>query len=261
MAKFLFNLSRIYLFKTEKKSFKLLANYCTAFESSADLNTYKIKNAENDYLRHVLAKRNDCILFQPSSTFKINVKVLLQKGKSENSKKIAKFFTDFFVDKLAHLAPKAQQEIHPQLMPTMDSICMKNYKAWSLEKQFFVFDIWRNFHNAGRYQSVQLIRKNLMNQFNSLSNGQSLQLLYNLSWMRQPMNAEEHRIIETKFQKQLNEQTLEETSVWCIGFFKTQTKIQNPKLLTSIYSKIGKCDLERFSEIGLCCLLKVCFCF
>lgn len=136
----------------------------------------------------------------------------------------------------------------------IEQVCLERLPDWDLGKRLLFTDHFYQL-NLGRtskltYQVVMKMGRNIP----KLPKDQLLQMLFYLNVTRSPID--EMIDIERNLIKSMDAMTIDEVSVICMGFFKTQTRIRNPVVLEKLYDKL-RANLSTVDNIPLVNIFKV----
>lgn len=232
---------------------RLASSFTVPSYTSSKLNTTAIKTNEKDYVRSVLSKCSECILYE--STKKMDVCSLIGLTVMRNALPKS-ILDDESIRKLRNLARKGIIP-DPNAVSQLEQQCSKEYKSWTTEKQLFVLELWYYVPESININFIWLARDELLRRFDSLSQDHTLQTLYYLTWLHRRMPYNHKKMIQDRFMKEINSMPLDHMSIWCMAMSRNLAYITSNKLLEDIYSKLLRNDLQKFNDIGLCAVLKV----
>lgn len=140
------------------------------------------------------------------------------------------------------------------LWTRLDAVCCENTKDWKIDQLLAICDLWYNLNlsKTGRF-TFGALRK-ISRKFKKLSNKEFIQSLFYINLCRRTM--ENMFDLELKFQDCLDELTINEAGIVCVGFFKTESKFHLPLLVEKLYRKLGD-NIETVEDITLVNILKV----
>ncbi|XP_017002344.2 FAST kinase domain-containing protein 5, mitochondrial [Drosophila takahashii] len=141
-----------------------------------------------------------------------------------------------------------------ELWNTLDIECCRRIDRWSSERLLLVSDAWYRLGLARIGEYVWLALKKLGRKLRKLPPEQLVHSMFLCNLLRRPVF--EMFDFELNLARCVDEMSLSELGVMAMGFFKTQTPIRNPELLTQIYQRLGN-ELETVEDIPLVALLKV----
>nr|XP_050850124.1 FAST kinase domain-containing protein 5, mitochondrial isoform X1 [Vespula vulgaris] len=140
------------------------------------------------------------------------------------------------------------------LIKLLDRHCEKQYKQWSINKMFLIAD---TFYCLDVYKNSNFIWKLLrkMNsKLNKLTPKNLVQLMFFVNINRKtPLNMYE---VEVILEEHLNDLSINELGIIAMGFFKSKTKIKNPKLIKAIINRLI-CEINKADDITISALLKL----
>lgn len=150
--------------------------------------------------------------------------------------------------------PKSRNFI--ELWKALDDTCIERLDTWDYNKILFLCDHW-HFLSLGKLNKFNL-RGSLKigRKLRKLPPHQLVQTMFYLNIMRSPVL--EMMDIEVNLMKCFDELSMNEIAVICIGFFKTQTKIKTPDLVTKIFNRLIS-EIDTVEDIAFVCILKVIF--
>ncbi|XP_017074518.1 FAST kinase domain-containing protein 5, mitochondrial [Drosophila eugracilis] len=141
-----------------------------------------------------------------------------------------------------------------ELWNTMDIECCRRIERWSSKQLLLVSDAWYRLGLVRIGEYVWLALKKLGRKLRKLPPEQLVHSMFLCNLLRRPVF--EMFDFELNLARCVDQMTLSELGVMAMGFFKTQTPIRNPELLTQIYQRLGK-ELDTVEDIALVALLKV----
>nr|XP_053656080.1 FAST kinase domain-containing protein 5, mitochondrial-like [Cherax quadricarinatus] len=142
------------------------------------------------------------------------------------------------------------------LWNALDQACTERMRRWDMGKMFLVADHWFALRLSRISMYNVRMTKILGRKVTSMAPTQLVQYLFyaNLSRKLEPF------IVKKEIEKRLTEVleliSIEELGVIAMGFFKTQTFLEDEKLIEVIIKKT-KDDLEFVSDASLCAILKL----
>lgn len=148
--------------------------------------------------------------------------------------------------------PKSRNFV--ELWSALDEACVERIGQWDFDKILYLCDHWH---------MLNLGRLNLFNMKGSLKIGRKLrklpshqlvQIMFYVNIKRSPLV--EMFEFETNLMKSIDELSLNEIAIMCMGFFKTQTKLKTPDLVANIFKRlIG--EIDTVEDIPFVCIIKV----
>lgn len=138
----------------------------------------------------------------------------------------------------------------------IEQVCLDRCPDWDLDKRLLFTDHFYQL-NLGRtskltYQVVMRMGRNIR----KLPKEQLLQMAFFLNITRSPID--EIIDIERNLLRSMDQMTIDEVSVVCMAFFKTETRIRSPAVLAKLYEKL-KVNLSTIDNIPLVNIFKVRF--
>ncbi len=141
-----------------------------------------------------------------------------------------------------------------ELWNALDDACVERIDEWNYDHILYVCDHWHML-NLGRF-----------NNFNwraSLKVGKKLRRLppHQLVHLMFYLNLKRDAVVEmfefeTNLMQCLDKFSIDEIAVLCMGFFKTQTKIKTPNLVTDIFNRLIS-EIDTVQDLPLVCIIKV----
>lgn len=140
------------------------------------------------------------------------------------------------------------------LWTRLDAVCCENIKDWKVCQLLEVCDLWYNVNlsKTGRF-TFNALRK-ISRKFKKLSNKEFIQTAFYINMCRRTM--ENMFDLELKLQDCVDELTINEAGIVCVGFFKTESKLHLPLLVEKLYRKLEQ-NIETVEDITLVNILKV----
>ncbi|KAH8324087.1 hypothetical protein KR074_002890 [Drosophila pseudoananassae] len=141
-----------------------------------------------------------------------------------------------------------------ELWNTLDIECCRRIERWNSARLLLVSDAWYRLGLVRIGEYVWLALKKLGRRLRKLPPEQLVQAMFLCNLLRRPVF--EMFDFELNLARCVDQMTLAELGVMAMGFFKTQTPIRNPELLSQIYERLGQ-ELDTVEDIPLVALLKV----
>ncbi|XP_033171937.1 FAST kinase domain-containing protein 5, mitochondrial [Drosophila mauritiana] len=149
-------------------------------------------------------------------------------------------------------SPKAKN--YMEIWNTLDIECCRRIERWSSEQLLLVSDAWYRLGLVRIGEYVWLALKKLGRKLRKLPPEQLVHSMFLCNLLRRPVF--EMFDFELNLARCVDQMTLPELGVMAMGFFKTQTPIRNPELLTQLYQRLDS-ELDTVEDIVLVALLKV----
>ncbi|KAJ6636950.1 FAST kinase domain-containing protein 5, mitochondrial [Pseudolycoriella hygida] len=169
-------------------------------------------------------------------------------------------FTDNELIKSLQILSKYSQTHHSQsrnfveIWNALDDACVQRIDQWDFDKTLYVCDHWYILHLGGINKfNVNATRK-IGRKLRKIPPHQLLQMMFYINVLRSPAV---HDMIDFEINlfRSIDQLSLNEISVMCIGFFKTQTKVHNPELVGKIIQRLIS-EIDTVQDIPLSCILK-----
>lgn len=201
--------------------------YCGVRQSSFLGRDYN----ENKFMRNVLLKTDGCSLFNPEAVKHLNNK-------------------DETVSQLVQLVLKRTQTKRIILKH-----CLEKHESWSLNTKLYILDAWHITPEATRTELFECLLSSMLREFNQLSNGPALQLMYYIAWSKRYLRRAESEIIVNTFEQNINALTFEEISIYCLALFKNNVDVRKP-ILEKLYNLLMTTELRKHEDIAVTGILK-----
>lgn len=143
-----------------------------------------------------------------------------------------------------------------ELWNALDDACVDRIERWDFNMILYLCDHWH---------MLRLAKLNKFNLRGSLKIGRKLrklpphqmvQTMFYVNIKRKPIL--EMFEFEANLLNTLDQLSLNEIAIMCMGFFKTQTRMKTPDLVTNIFERLIR-EMDTVPDIPLVCILKVLF--
>ncbi|KAI4502387.1 hypothetical protein M0802_002299 [Mischocyttarus mexicanus] len=139
------------------------------------------------------------------------------------------------------------------LWKSLDNYCQKQYTNWPIDKMFLIADSFLCLHYKNSDYIWKFLRK-MNSKLNKLTAKNVVQLMFIVNIIRQtPLNMYE---VECILEQHLDDLTINELGLIAMGFFKSNTKIRDSKLLKAITLRLAN-DLKSVDNVSLSALFKL----
>lgn len=143
-----------------------------------------------------------------------------------------------------------------ELWKALDDACVGRIDKWDFNTILYLCDHWYML-NLGKFNEFNLKGSfKIGKKLRKLPSHQLVQTMFYLNVKRSPIL--EMFEFETNLKTALDEFSLNEIAVLCMGFFKTQTRIKSPDLVANIYRRLIH-EMDTVQDISFVCILKVTF--
>lgn len=141
-----------------------------------------------------------------------------------------------------------------ELWTAFDDACVHRINQWNYDKMLYICDHWHML-NLGRCNTFNWVAgRTIGKKLRKLPVHQMIQLMFYINLKREPFL--EMIDFETNLLRSVDELSLNEISIMCMGFFKTQTKFRIPELITRIFDRLIR-EIDTVQDIPMVCILKV----
>ncbi|XP_037027452.1 uncharacterized protein LOC119068111 [Bradysia coprophila] len=140
-----------------------------------------------------------------------------------------------------------------KLWHAFDDACVKRIDTWDFNTILYMCDHWHMLHLGRLNQFNCLGSLKIGRKLKKLPSHQLVQLMFYVSLRRiqiLPMYE-----IESNFVNSLDDYSLDEIAVVCIGFFKTQATLQIPETVEKISKRLIH-EIDKVDSIAISCILK-----
>lgn len=153
-------------------------------------------------------------------------------------------------------APSITSKNFFHLWQCLDDICTDRITKWNFDQLLYFAHHWYllNLSKKGSYTSSAIYK--MSRKFKKLNLRNLVELMFYLNLSRKATASMFD--IEVRFNHYFDELSIDEIGVICIGFFKTETRIHNSKLLEKIYRRTID-SIDDIKGITLVNILKVSF--
>lgn len=142
-----------------------------------------------------------------------------------------------------------------ELWSCLDDACVERMQsqAWDIDRILLVCDHWYIL-NLGKVNKFNWeANKKLGRRLRKLAPHHLVQTMFYCNLMRSPVV--EMIDFEVNMAHSIGRMSIDEIAVMCMGFFKTQSSIKNPVLITEIYLRLMK-DLDTVHDISFANIVK-----
>lgn len=141
-----------------------------------------------------------------------------------------------------------------ELWSVLDDACVDRILTWDTDTILLVCDHWYLL-NLGKVNKFnwQAIKK-LGRKLRKLETHQLVQAMFYCNLLRSPVV--EMIDFEMGLAQRIDDMSLDEVAVMCMGFFKTQTSVKSVELIGEIYRRLMK-DVETVQDISFVNIIKV----
>lgn len=157
---------------------------------------------------------------------------------------------------LAHLpeTPSLNTKNFLELWSVLDDACCARIFDWPIERILLTCDHWYLL-NLGKVNKFNWnAAKKLGRKIRKLSAPHLVQTMFYTNLLRNPIV--EMIDFEMNMSQSVGSMRLDEIAVMCMGFFKTQTTIKSPQLITELYARL-QAEIDTVPDIGLVNVLKM----
>ena len=240
-----------------------LRNPPKTFRSTSELrykpNSFPIGSSENDHLFDLIRSEPMSVVDTSNSVLQKLSQVMLNDDQVSQNKfkpildqlviELPKFTESdlfSFLSIVSSIKNEQNRHLLNPLSILMD-IAMANWLSSvdldtdeTLTKAFQVMDIFylNKFKLKGSF--IKFLRDSLLNKLDSLDTDSLKKLLFIINLYRMPLTESEHKSLEVRVLKVIQELTLEETSLVACAFFKTESKILNEGIILEILNKLKR---------------------
>lgn len=140
-----------------------------------------------------------------------------------------------------------------ELWNCLDDACVERIASWDIDRILLVCDHWYIL-NLGKVNKFNWeANKKLGRRLRKLAPHHLVQTMFYCNLLRSPIV--DMIGFEVNMVQSIGRMSIDEIAVMCMGFFKTQTPIKNPVLITEIYRRLIQ-DLKTVQDISFVNVVK-----
>lgn len=141
-----------------------------------------------------------------------------------------------------------------EIWSSLDDACVNRLQTWDIDQIHLVCDHYYilNLGKVNRFNWAA--NRKIGKRIRKMPPKQLIQSMFYCNLLRNPTI--EMIDFEVNMATSIEKMSIEEISVMCMGFFKTQTTIKNDKLVNEIYRRLI-CELNRIEDISFVNIIKV----
>lgn len=223
---------------------------CHIVRGYSFLNNEQFSSNEQNYMRNVLKRTSDCALFDPANN------LIVQRQSTEENPTISTLIS--VISKLNKYNPTDYSTLNEKLLLPLNDQCLKSYQDWPINSQLYALDVWHFVKGAKRIPFFNVVLNDFLNRFVELPNGVALQIMYYVAWSKRQFNSTEEMIVTKRFEEIVNGLSLDEISIYCLAFIKSELKVGEISLtlVKSLYDCLMQNELRKFDDIGVTGVIK-----
>lgn len=142
------------------------------------------------------------------------------------------------------------------LWSSLDKECVKRMKMWDKNKALLVSDYWYHLYLSRKTLYIKLCNLKLGRNPSKLLPHQVIHCMFNVNLNRKWHVDVSKFDFEYRVDECMDKLSLDEISIFAMAFFKGETKVRTPLLLSKLFRRTIN-EINTVHEISLCAILKV----
>lgn len=151
-------------------------------------------------------------------------------------------------------SPKSYSPNFKLLWNSLDDQCVQRFKSWDLNRKLRVADYWFCLRLNRISQYNQNLISSMLQNLDSLSDSNVVQLMFLVNLQRK-VPEKYMRPLENKLLTIIKSSTIEEIGVICLGFFKTENKVRDVRIIKAIITRYCR-EVKKIEPLTVNAILK-----